>query len=151
MSNLRQCGYCEHSVAPNAKTCPACGGQWPITGRSNFRLSVERLHAFITVIGWVEPKFKATPQTYLSMIMEMIAAIIGFAGFIVFNLALVSFLTILFTEGKSGFASIQSASDFFSYGLDVILWIIVAYLVFAAGIIVFAHAKSLLKKYRSGG
>lgn len=151
MQNMKQCGYCDHTVAPNAEVCPSCGGRWPIIGRSTFRLAVERLHAFITVSGWVEPQFKEKPQTYLSMIIEMIAAIIGFTLIIGFVLALTSFLKILFTEGKSGFRSIQSVSDFFSHGLNIVLWLIVAYLLFAVGLIIFARCKSLLNKYRSGG
>lgn len=41
MSRTLPCVYCGHQVAPNAPTCPSCGGQSPCFGLPQDKLSPE--------------------------------------------------------------------------------------------------------------
>ena len=43
------CGYCNQIVPFNTKSCPSCGGLWPVSGRSPFRFGFAKALSYIDI------------------------------------------------------------------------------------------------------
>ena len=146
---MKKCGYCNHEVAHNAKSCPNCGGLWPVYGRSSSKLFVEKVHSIVQVRGKFSPSFESHPKPYSELFLEIGLGLLAFsfAGiFFLSGLALLRGLVAKWTGNVEILADVNSISSFLGLGLQTAIWVALFLTAIFSIALLIAHGMAYYRK-----